>query len=344
MRTVERGEVARYLLSEIGVSKAERKPRSARCAAGFATIVIPGLFSQLHLTEDNARMSPTESTSEDRLCLITGGTAGIGLCAAKMLARRGARLVLVGRDPQRGRAAVAAVEAAGGKAAFFAVDLSDQAAVRGFVASFAAAHPRLDILVNNAGGMFGRRRLSADGIEMTLALNHLGYFLLTLLLLPRLRSTDRPRIVNVASDAHFGAKLAFDDLQNARRYLGWTAYKRSKLCNLYFTYELSRRLAGSGITVNALHPGFVKTEIGTRNTFAIPLLWQFLTLFAVTPERGAETLVYLAQSEEVAEVSGMYFADSRAKSSSPVSYDLEAARRLWEASVALTGLDAALCP
>ncbi len=290
-------------------------------------------------------MTPTENPMNDRLCIITGGTAGIGLCTAKMLARRGARVILLGRDQDRGRAALAALEGANAKAAeFHAVDLSNQSALRDFADRFRAGYPRLDILINNAGGMFGRRLRSADGIEMTFALNHLGYFMLTLLLLPALRNADRARIVNVASDAHFGVRLDFEDLQSERRYLGWMAYKRSKLCNLYFTYELSRRLAGSGITVNALHPGFVKSEIGVRHAWTVPPLWNFLTLFATSPERGAETSLYLACSAEVEAVSGIYFAKSRAKPSSPASYDPTAARRLWDASLALTGLEGDACP
>jgi retinol dehydrogenase-12 len=285
-------------------------------------------------------MPVNESSMINKLCLVTGGTAGIGLSTAKMLAERGADLLLLGRNEQRGQAAVADVERATGRAPeFISVDLSNQSAVHAFAARFNETHPRLDVLINNAGGMFGRRQLSADGIEMTFALNHLAYFSLTTLLMPSLRAAERARIVNVASDAHFGIELDFEDLQSERRYSGWRAYKRSKLCNLLFTNELSRRLEGSSITANALHPGFVSSEIGVRNGWTFGLVWSLLTLFAISPERGAETSAYLACSPEVEPMSGKYFAESQVKPSSRVSYDREAAKRLWDVSVSLTGLE-----
>jgi len=286
-----------------------------------------------------------EATMVNKLCLVTGGTAGIGLSTARMLAQRGADLILLGRNERRGQAAVAEVQRATGKTPeFVPVDLSDQSAIRDFAARFSAAHPKLDVLINNAGGMFGRRKLSADGVEMTFALNHLAYFLLTNLLMPKLRAAEQARIVNVASDAHFGAKLDFDDLQSERGYRGWNAYKRSKLCNLLFTYELSRRLEGSSISANALHPGFVSSEIGIRNGWTLGLVWNFLTLFAISPERGAGTSAYLACSPDVNSVSGKYFAKSQIKPSSRASYDLAAAKRLWDASVYLTGSEGIALP
>ena len=285
-------------------------------------------------------MRINDGPMDNKLCLITGGTAGIGISTAKMLAQRGADLILLGRNEGRGQTAVSEVERAGGKKPeFVSVDLSVQSAIRAFADRFNSDHSSLDVLVNNAGGMFGRRHLSADGIEMTFALNHLGYFLLTNLLMPSLVSAPRARIVNVASDAHFGAGLDFEDLQNEHRYSGWQAYKRSKLCNLLFTYELSRRLEGSSITANALHPGFVNSDIGTRNGWTAGFAWSLLTLFAVSPERGAETSAYLACSPEVESVSGKYFAKSQAKPSSGASYDHVSAKKLWDASVPLTGLE-----
>lgn len=290
-------------------------------------------------------MGVNEGTMVNKLCLVTGGTAGIGLSTAKMLAERGTDLILLGRDEKRGWAAVADVKRASGKTPeFVPVDLSDQSSIRAFAARFNSTHPRLDVLVNNAGGMFGRRQLSADGIEMTCALNHLAYFLLTNLLMPALRSAPRARIVNVASDAHSGVNLDFEDLQNERRYRGWLAYKRSKLCNLLFTYELSRRLEGSSITVNALHPGFVNSKIGVRNGWTAGLVWNLLTLFAISPERGAETSAYLACSPKVESVSGKYFAKSKKKPSSRVSNDPVSAKKLWDVSVSLTGLEESALP
>jgi NAD(P)-dependent dehydrogenase (short-subunit alcohol dehydrogenase family) len=267
------------------------------------------------------------------------------LSTAKLLAERGAELILLGHNEQRGQAAVADVKRATGKAPeFMSVDLSNQSAIRAFAAQFKETHPRLDVLINNAGGMFGRRQLSADGIEMTFALNHLAYFLLTNLLMPSLRAAERARIVNVASDAHFGIELDFDDLQSERRYSGWRAYKRSKLCNLLFTCELSRRLEGSPITANALHPGFVSSEIGVRNGWTFGLAWSLLTLFATSPERGAETSAYLACSPEVEAISGEYFARSHVKPSSRASCGRVAAKRLWDVSVSLTGLEEIALP
>ena len=186
------------------------------------------------------------SQMDGKSCLVTGGTAGIGLVTARELVRMGASVTTVGRDVARGQAAVEAIKTATGRDAveFMAADLSDQRRLRAFAAAFRDRQPRLDVLINNAGGLFGRRRLSADGIEMTLALNHLSYFLLTHLLLPALRATPTSRIVNVASEAHRGVSLDFDNLQGESRYNRWLAYKRSKLANLLFTYELSRQLSG----------------------------------------------------------------------------------------------------
>ena len=203
---------------------------------------------------------------DGKICMVTGATAGIGLVTARRLAEFGASVVLVGRDPSRGAAAVAEIQRRVPDAIldFMCADLSDQTQVRRLSEEFEDRFPRLDVLINNAGGMFGKRELSADGIEMTFALNHLSYFLLTNLLLPALRAAAPARIVNVASRAHEGVALNFDDLQHARRYHGWKAYKRSKLANMLFTYELVRQLNGAAVTVNALHPGFVATGIGSE--------------------------------------------------------------------------------
>jgi len=290
-------------------------------------------------------MSLSDNHMEGKLCLVTGGTAGIGLSTAEMLASRGADLILLGRDEERGRAAVADIEGATGRRPnVISVDLSDQSAVREFCTWLTSTHPRLDVLVNNAGAMFGRRRLSADGIEMTFALNHLSYFMLANLLIPSLQAVPRARILNVASDAHLGTTIDFGDLQGERHYSGWRAYKRSKLCNLLFTYELARRLAGSSITANALHPGFVSSRIGVRNEWTGPLVWKLLTSFAISPERGAETSVYLASSPDVESVSGKYFAKSKVKPSSHASCDPVTAKRLWDLSAELTRLGGIALP
>jgi NAD(P)-dependent dehydrogenase (short-subunit alcohol dehydrogenase family) len=277
---------------------------------------------------------------DGKICLVTGGTAGIGLVTARSLAEQGAQVIVVGRDRRKGEAATAAPgDRRTGAVTFAAADLTVQGEIRRLAGELRDRLPRLDVLVNNAGAMFGRRTLSADGIEMTFALNHLGYFLLTHELLPLLRAAPRARIVNVASRAHRGVKLHFDDLQHQRRYTGWIAYKRSKLANLLFTYELARRLEATGgtrVTANALHPGFVATDIGVANGLLAGIVWRAVALAAIPPEEGARTSIHLASAPEVDGVSGQYFVKCRPERSSEVSYDREAARRLWEISAELT--------
>jgi NAD(P)-dependent dehydrogenase (short-subunit alcohol dehydrogenase family) len=288
----------------------------------------------------------TAGSLDGKICMVTGATSGIGLVTARRLAEHGATVVLVGRDAERGVAALATIRRSAPGAALDALyaNLSEHAGVHRLAEAFQARYPRLDVLVNNAGGMFGGRQLSPDGIEMTFALNHLGYFHLTNLLLPALKAAPGARIVNVASRAHQGVKLRFDDLQHERRYIGWLAYKRSKLANLLFTYELARRLSnnnganGDGLTVNALHPGFVATSIGVRHGFIPGLLWRAASLAAIDVEKGAETSVYLATSPDVRGVTGRYFVKCRARDSSPASYDRDAARRLWDISAEMTGI------
>ncbi len=276
-----------------------------------------------------------------KYCLVTGGTAGIGLATARELVRKGASVTIVGRDAARGDSAVASIRAATGRDTidFVVADLSDQRRLRAFATAFRERRPKLDVLINNAGGLFGRRRLSADRIEMTFALNHLNYFLLTHLLLPSLRAAAPSRIVNVASEAHRGISLHFNNLQGEVRYNRWLAYKRSKLANLLFTYELSRRLVSQGVTANALHPGFVATEIGVRHAFVPGILWRIGKLAAVSVEKGAETSIYLASSSDIAGISGEYFIDCRPARSSEASYDEQAALRLWDVSANLTNVD-----
>ena len=281
----------------------------------------------------------TTTTMAGKICLVTGGTAGIGFVTARELVRRGADVTLVGRDPIRGEAAVAAMRAMaeGATVDFSAADLAEQEHIRAFVRAFCDRRPRLDMLVNNAGGLFGRRQTTSDGIERTFALNHLGYFLTTMLLLPSLQAAAPSRVVVVASEAHRGARLDFDDLQGEHRYSRWTAYRRSKLANLLFTYELARRMTGRGTTANALHPGFVATDIGTRHRFVPKLLWRIGTLAAIGPEEGSRTSLHLACAPELAEVSGAYFVNCTPVRSSVASYDRDTAERLWDISLNLTG-------
>ena len=274
------------------------------------------------------------------MILVTGATSGIGRMAARELAARGAHVILHGRDSERAeqtrRAIIERVPSA--SVDVMIADLASQAEVRRLAAEVRQRFPGLDVLVNNAGATFGRRLETVDGLEMTLALNHLAPFLLTNLLLDLLRRNAPARVVTVASGAHQRSALDFDDLQNRRGYSGFRVYGQSKLCNLYFTYELARRLEGSGVTANALHPGFVATSFGRREGGLMGLLMPIAHRFAISPEEGARTIVYLAASPQVEGVSGRYFFQERPIASSAESYDAEAARRLWEASARLTGL------
>jgi retinol dehydrogenase-12 len=273
--------------------------------------------------------------------VVTGATDGIGKVSAKELAKMGASVTIVGRSAAKGEAVVAELRKAAGhdRVGFVAGDLESQKGVRAAAGAIKARVKRLDVLLNNAGAMFQKRELTADGIERTFALNHLGYFLLTHELLDLLKASGPSRIVNVASAAHQGAKLDLSDLQNEKQYSGWRAYGQSKLANIYFTYELARRLEGTGVTVNCLHPGFVASRFGDNNggwlKFAIGLAKSFA---AISEADGAKTSVHLAGSPEVAGVSGMYFAKCAAIRSSAVSYDNDVARELWRQSERLTSV------
>lgn len=277
---------------------------------------------------------------DGKICLVTGATSGVGLFTALGLAQKGAEVVLVGRRLDRAEAAADLLQAQAGKPPrdLFTADLSSLDAVRALADQVRRRLPRLDVLVNNAGAVFLRRDETVDGLERTFALNHLSYFLLTNLLLDVLGLAPRPRIVNVSSDAHRSARIRFDDLQLRRGYNPWRAYANSKLGNIWFTYELARRLSGKRITVNALTPGMVATNLGKQNLLIRPMLSLGYALLAKPPVQGAETPVYLASSPEVEEVSGRYFVDRAQVPSSPQSYDEAAARRMWELSAALARL------
>ncbi|MGO8920000.1 MAG: SDR family oxidoreductase [Stellaceae bacterium] len=275
---------------------------------------------------------------EGKVCVITGATSGIGLIAAERLAAEGARLVLVGRDKARGEAALARIRgrAPSAQLSIHYADLSLLAEMERLAAAIAAAEPRIDVLINNAGAMFSRRSVTADGLERTFALNHMAYFVLSNRLRDRLTAAAPARIVSVASEAHRGNTLDFGDLQSAKSYRGFSVYGRSKLANILFTRELARRLAGTGVTANCLHPGFVATRFGDNNGGLIRLgIGIAKNLFAISPEKGAETIVYLAASPEVAAVSGGYFAKSRPATPTAKAQDDAAAKRLWEESAKL---------
>ena len=271
--------------------------------------------------------------------LVTGGTGGIGLATAAGLAGLGARVGIVGRDGARAQAAAERIRRAGGDVDVFTADLSAQREVRRLAEQARVAYPRLDVLVNNVGGYWGTRHTTEDGLERTFAVNHLAPFLLTHLLLDRLLSAAPARVVTVSSGAQAMGRIDFDDLQGERSYSGQRAYNQSKLANVLFTYELARRLEGSGVTANALHPGVVRTAFGQEDSRGwMRLMLPVLRPLMKGPERGAETSIYLASSPDIEGVSGRYFAGSRPKSSSRASYDTAIAARLWQRSADLVGM------
>ena len=277
-----------------------------------------------------------------RVCVVTGATSGIGRATALGLARMGATVGLVCRDRARGDETAAAIAGETGNraVAVHLADLSSQDAIRGLAAELLARYPQIHVLVNNAGVVNLRYSTTVDGIETVFAVNHLAYFLLTALLLDRLRRSGRARIVNVASEAHKLGRLDFDDLGNRRRYRVMRVYGQSKLANILFTYELARRLDGTDVTVNCVHPGAVGTRLGQNNGRVATFLTKLLRPFFRTPEQGAATSLWAASSPDVEGATGRYFLNCREARSSRLSHDRELARRLWDESARLTGLPA----
>jgi len=278
---------------------------------------------------------------QGKVIVITGATSGIGQVAAERLAGMGARMVLVARDKRRGEAALARLRerAPGIAQSIHYADLSRLAEMKRVAAEIAATEPRIDVLINNAGAVFSSRRVTGDGLELTFATNHMAYFVLTLALRTRLTASAPARVVNTASGAHRGARLDFADLQSADGYRGFKAYGRSKLCNILYTLELARRLAGTGVTANSLHPGFVATRFGDQSGGLLSYGFRFAKLFALSLEKGADTIVYLASSPEVATVSGGYFHKCRPATPSKEAQDGATARRLWVETAKLAGLE-----
>ncbi len=278
----------------------------------------------------------------DKVVVITGATSGIGEVAARRLAERGARLVLVARDMARGEAALARLRASDSRMghSIHYGDLSRISEMKRLAAQIAAAEPRIDVLINNAGAMFGSRQTTEDDLERTFAINHMAYFVLTNGLRERLLAGSQARIVNTASDAHRGRKLDFDDLQSRRGYSGFKVYGRSKLCNILFTRELSRRWVAQGVTANCLHPGFVATRFGDGSGGLLSRAVRLAKIFAISPEEGAETIVYLASSPDVTNVSGEYFYKCRRATPTEEARDDSAAERLWTESARLARIEA----
>lgn len=277
---------------------------------------------------------------DDKICMVTGATSGIGLATARGLANLGATVIIVGRNPEKCERVRAKIQAEIENTAVEAMvaDLSSQNDIRQLADRFKNKFERLDVLVNNAGAKFVERLTTVDGFEMTFALNHLAYFLLTHLLLERLHAADSARIVNVSSGAHSGATINFDDLQNDNGYNGKIAYGQSKLGNLLFTYELAKRLDGSSVTVNAMAPGGVITNFCRNNgwiSWAKHVTAHILARNLIGPKKAAETILYLCTSPEVRGISGQYFFDKKPVQSSPESYDENCAKALWDVSLAL---------
>jgi NAD(P)-dependent dehydrogenase (short-subunit alcohol dehydrogenase family) len=278
---------------------------------------------------------------QGRVIVITGATSGIGQVAAERLAGMGARLVLVARDKVRGQATLARLRERAPRAShsIHYADLSRLVEMKRVAAEIAAAESRIDVLINNAGAMFGSRQVTEDGLERTFALNHMSYVVLTHGLRERLLASAPARVVNTSSNAHTRGRLDFDDLQSAHGYRGFKVYGRSKLCNVLYTRELARRWAGTGVTANSLHPGFVATRFADESGGLFSYVVRVAKLFAISPEKGADTIVYLASSPEVARVSGGYFYKCRPATPSKEAQDDAAARRLWLESARLGGLE-----
>jgi len=292
-----------------------------------------------------ASVTPDETPlMAGKVVLITGGSGGIGKATAIGLAALGARVAITGRDQMRAEAAAVDIRGASGNPDVdaFGADLSSQAEVRRLAADVLDGYLRLDVLINNVGGSWATRHVTADGLEHTFALNHLAAFLLTNLLLDRLKSSAPARIVNVSSGAQSLGKIDFEDLQGERNYSEQKAYPQSKLASVMFTYELARRLEGTGVTATVLHPGVVSTRFGSEDPSLIfKVLVPFYRPFMKTPQQGAATSIELASSPKVEGVTGTYFANGRPQSSNRASYDKSAAARLWQVSAGLVGLTTA---
>ena len=276
-----------------------------------------------------------------KICLVTGGTNGIGKATAQALAQMGATVVIVGRDAQKAAQVSKEIQAASGNqnVDWLLADLSSQKDIRHLVTEFKSRYSQLHVLINNAGGTFMTRQLSVDGIEMTFALNHLAYFLVTNLLLDTIKASSPGRIINVSSDAHSGGKIEFDNLQGERSYSGIGPYGNSKLANILFTIELARRLVGTGVTVNVLHPGLVSTGFGKNNPgLLMKIMGVVIPLIARSPEKGAETSIYLASSPAVQNITGKYFVDCKVTQPAPQATESAVAGKLWDVSAEMVHL------
>lgn len=281
-------------------------------------------------------ISKTNNNMLGKIVMITGANSGIGKETAKVLARKGARIIMICRNKERGETALKNLkeETNSDKIELILADLADPEGIQNAVALFKEKYDKLDVLINNAGLVLSKRKVTALGYEKTFAVNHLGHFLLTNLLLDILIKSAPSRIINVSSGVHYSANINFDDINLSSRYRGYRAYANSKLANLLFTYELARKLEGTGVTVNALHPGFVRSNFGRRGRKLYQrIFFDVARSFAKSVEKGAKTSIYLASSPEVKDVTGKYFVNSKPKKSSHTSYDREAQKKLWQLSI-----------
>jgi retinol dehydrogenase 14 len=302
------------------------------------------------MLEKDMREERLSSVSETnpmvgKIALITGGTGGIGKATAIGLARLGARVGITGRDLRRAEQAAADIRTSSGSPAVdvFAADLSSQAEVRRLAADVRDAYPRLDVLINNVGGFWAHRHLTADGLEHTFALNHLASFLLTNLLVDRLKASAPARVVTVSSHVQAEGRIEFDDLQGARNYSGQSAYSQSKLANVMFTNELARRLDGTRVTATSLHPGFVRTDFGAEDQASFfRFIGHVVRPFLKTPTQGAQTSIYLASSPDMDGVTGQFFVNGKPKTANKVAYDPAMMARLWQTSAGLVGMEPAI--
>ena len=284
-----------------------------------------------------------EGPMADRTVLVTGGSGGIGRATALGLAGMGADLAIIGRDRRRSEDAAREIRAAGGgRVDLFIADLSSQSEVRGLAEEVLQRLSRIHVLINNVGGYFDTRHVTADGLERTFALNHLAPFLLTNLLLEKLKQSASARVVTVSSNAQAAGRIDFNDLQGERSYSGARAYSQSKLANVLFSYELAKRLKGTSVTSNSLHPGVVSTSFGADDPGTVQRIFiPFLRAVMKTPAQGAATSIHLASAPDLEQVTGRYFANSRPKRSSKLSYDEATAATLWQVSGDLVDLSTA---
>ena len=286
-------------------------------------------------------MKELESDMTGKTCIVTGSNSGIGKQTALILAKRGAKVVMVVRNPERGEQARREIIDQSGNEDLnmLIADLSSMKEVRRVAAEFKGKYDRLDVLVNNAGGINNKHHTTVDGNETTFAVNYLAPFLLIHELLDMLKASAPSRIVNVSSAAHTMGKIDFDNLQSEKKYSSFRAYGSSKLMLIMGTYELARRLEGTGVTVNVLHPGVVRTNFGRSDGgFGRRAMYKIYSVFAKSPKKGAETSIYLASSLEVKSVSGKYFSNSKEKRSSTISYDEELQKKLWQKTEEILGI------